>query len=138
MSHLQAVLLGGWIAPAAQLAAAALATPGKGGRDKGRPDRFGPWAAVVFLNFAVFWCVASLIGGDALNGKVVRGAYFLRDHGRYTQVGVGTWLYSAAHAVVTIVSVLGLMVWRLVQLATGKAGLSGRDDDLNPRGRGTV
>ncbi len=50
-----------------------------------------------FLNFMVFVTVAMSIGGDAGNGKTEDGRYFHANHGRYTEVSHGVFLYSRLH-----------------------------------------
>jgi hypothetical protein len=50
------------------------------------------------LNFLTFVAVDATIGGDALNGKTENGHYFVMDHGHYTEVSHGLWVYSAIHA----------------------------------------
>jgi hypothetical protein len=60
------------------------------------------WLRVVFIvaivNFASFWIIAVLSGGDALNGKEQGGKYFLMSHGHYTEVSQAFFDYSAFHA----------------------------------------
>ena len=102
------------------------------------PNSFGTFAAFVALNFCVFWWVATLSGGDALNGKIVGNEYFLADHGRYTSVSFGFWLYSLTHTWVTILSFLALFLWLIIGSLTGRVAMPTDGDDLHPRGRGTV
>jgi hypothetical protein len=61
-------------------------------------------AAIAMPNFIIFVVVAMSIGGDALNGKVEGGHYFLADHGVYTEVNYKTFLYSKIHAISVIVT----------------------------------
>ncbi len=49
-------------------------------------------------NFFAFVLVAVRIGGDALNGKVEDGHYYLANHGKYTEVSASTFQYSRTHA----------------------------------------
>jgi hypothetical protein len=49
-------------------------------------------------NFAVFVAVALRLGGDAVNGKVEDGRYFVSSHGKDTEVSRETYLYSRTHA----------------------------------------
>jgi hypothetical protein len=49
-------------------------------------------------NFLVFWVVAVFIGGDALNGYMSDGHYFLASHGRFTEVSGAVFTYSKWHA----------------------------------------
>jgi hypothetical protein len=60
------------------------------------------WLRVVWIgaiaNFVIFWSVAVWCGGDALNGKIVAGHYFVGSHGRYTEVTKAFFDYSRLHA----------------------------------------
>jgi hypothetical protein len=49
------------------------------------------------VNFVLFWLVAVYLGGDAVNGKVVAGHYYLMSHGRYTEVSEAIFAYSRWH-----------------------------------------
>ena len=49
-------------------------------------------------NFAVFVGVASYLGGDAVNGMVEKGHYYVSSHGKDTEVSRKVYLYSRAHA----------------------------------------
>jgi hypothetical protein len=64
--------------------------------------RFDYVLRTIFLlcifNFAVFWIVAVLIGGDAVNGYQQRGHYFLKSHGTVTEVSQAVFEYSKWHA----------------------------------------
>ena len=50
------------------------------------------------LNFVSFLAVDFLIGGDAPNGKIENGHYYLNNHGTYTEVSHTVFVYSAVHA----------------------------------------
>jgi len=60
------------------------------------------WVRVVWIiaiaNFASFWVIAVVNGGDALNGKKEAGKYFVCSHGRYTEVSESFFDYSRIHA----------------------------------------
>lgn len=60
------------------------------------------------LNFFSFMVVAVLIGGDALNGRVSAGHYYLGNHGSYTEVSRSVFIYSACHASLAILGLLAL------------------------------
>jgi hypothetical protein len=66
------------------------------------------WLRVVFivaiLNFASFWIIGVLNGGDAINGKEEGGKYFLNSHGHYTAVSKTFFDYSAFHALTVLVT----------------------------------
>lgn len=50
-----------------------------------------------FVNFTVFVIMAIYLGGDAVNGTVYHGHYFLMSHGRYTEVSKKVFDYSKWH-----------------------------------------
>jgi hypothetical protein len=52
---------------------------------------------ICILNFAVFCVVAFEIGGDAVNGKVIDGNFYLAENGRLTEVSEGVFTYSLWH-----------------------------------------
>jgi len=45
-------------------------------------------------NFAAYLVGNLVLGGDALNGKVANGHYYLSSHGRLTDVSRGIFVYS--------------------------------------------
>jgi len=57
-----------------------------------------PTATLVMINFIVFGAGSAYLGGDALNGYIQAGHYFLCAHGQCTQVSSATWHYSFWHA----------------------------------------
>lgn len=78
--------------------------------------RWLPWLAIAvivlgFLNFVAFLLVSAALGGDALNGHVTDGHYYVANHGVYTEVSQAAWTASRAHALFTMGS------WPLVMLA---------------------
>ena len=44
------------------------------------------WFAFAVANFLAFGFVSTMIGGDALNGRILNGEFFIGLHGRYTRV----------------------------------------------------
>ena|SRR5579872_624660 len=54
-------------------------------------------SALCLLNFVVFFIVASVIGGDAVNGKAVGGHFYLGSHGTLTEVSEDVFIYSRWH-----------------------------------------
>lgn len=73
-----------------------------------------------FLLFAVIngliFAIESLgfFGGDAFNGKVEDGHYYIANHGHYIEVAQTTWYYSYYHAVSVIATVpLGGVIFAL-------------------------
>jgi len=59
---------------------------------------------VAILNFFVFVGIASYIGGDALNGRIEDGHFFLASHGVYTEVSESVFTYSKIHAISMLVT----------------------------------
>ncbi|WP_157182247.1 hypothetical protein [Methylobacterium sp. WSM2598] len=53
--------------------------------------------AVGATNFIAFSIAAAFLGGDAGNGKIVNGHYFLGSHGTYTEVSEAVFTYSLWH-----------------------------------------
>lgn len=54
--------------------------------------------ALAVMNFVAFFVIATRLGGDALNGNVVDGHYFLGSHGHLTEVSAGRCAFSLWHA----------------------------------------
>lgn len=50
------------------------------------------------LNFASFWIISLLLGGDATGTKIVDGKYFVSEHGRQREVSRAVYEYSLFHA----------------------------------------
>lgn len=46
------------------------------------------------LNFIALFVGSILIGGDAVNGKIVAGHFYLGSHGKFTEVDEATFTYS--------------------------------------------
>jgi hypothetical protein len=44
------------------------------------------WFAVAVVNFLLFGLTSTIIGCDALNGRILGGEFFVGLHGHYTQV----------------------------------------------------
>ncbi len=53
--------------------------------------------AIGILNFVAFYLGTLALGGDALNGKIVDGHYFVSDHGHLTEVSAQAFEYSMWH-----------------------------------------
>jgi hypothetical protein len=71
------------------------------------------FATATFVNFIVFCAGALFLGGDALNGRVEEGRYYLSMYGRLTEVTHGVYTYSRWHAISVILSVACVLVWYL-------------------------
>jgi hypothetical protein len=65
-------------------------------------------------NFLLFVGVAIYIGGDAINGKIEAGRYYVAGHGVYYEVSEAVWRYSRLHALVTIITMASLVVFGLI------------------------
>jgi hypothetical protein len=61
---------------------------------------------ICVANLWVFALVAAAIGGDAINGYEEYGRYFLRAHGRTTEVSQSVFTYSKWHAISVMISPL--------------------------------
>src|SRR5690348_3975110 len=73
-----------------------------------RSDRFSwrdtplwVWILTILalVNFLTYIIVAGTHGGDAWNGHIQNGKYFVASHGRYTEVSRGFWTYSYYHTI---------------------------------------
>jgi hypothetical protein len=58
------------------------------------------WISI--LNLAAFVLIALLIGGDALNGKIESGLYYVGGGSRFTPVSGTVFAYSKWHALVAL------------------------------------
>jgi len=68
--------------------------------------------ALACLNFVVFFIVAIVIGGDAVNGKIVGGHFYLANHGKLTEVSETVFTYSLWHVRSLFVThPLGMLTW---------------------------
>lgn len=65
----------------------------------------------LILNFVVFVAIAMYLGGDALNGRIEGGHYFLGSHGTYTEVSYGVFLYSKIHTIIFLIGHLLLFIY---------------------------
>ena len=61
-------------------------------------------ALLWFTNFFAFTAIAMYLGGDAINGYVKDGHYFLAMHGHAVEVSRDMFTYSKWHAIVTLAS----------------------------------
>jgi hypothetical protein len=60
--------------------------------------------AVAVVNFAAFAVLSLAWGGDALNGKVADGRFYLGHKGHSVEVSEATWRVSRAHAISVLVT----------------------------------
>lgn len=63
------------------------------------------------VNFLVFMAINLYLGGDALNGKIEDGHYFLGSHGKYTEVGYYTFIYSKIHTILFLITNFVLVLY---------------------------
>ncbi len=54
-------------------------------------------AGIGLANFFAFFVAVLCLGGDAVNGKIAAGHYYLMSHGRYTEVNEAVFAYSKWH-----------------------------------------
>jgi hypothetical protein len=82
---------------------------------------------VALANFAVFVLVSTWISGDALNGYVSDGRFFVCAQGRCAQVSSSVWHYSYWHALVTISLMLLVVAETLYFYLTGQMKRASRN-----------
>jgi len=66
------------------------------------------------VNFLAFFVIGISIGGDALNGKIESGRFYLGDHGKYNEVTEGVYRYSRLHdlsLIITHPAAIGSALW---------------------------
>jgi hypothetical protein len=80
---------------------------------------FIPVFVLAVINFATFISINIYIGGDALNGHMIDGHYFLGSHGRYTEVSRAIWTYSYYHAVSMWITHVSVFILLAIFLNTG-------------------
>jgi hypothetical protein len=85
-------------------------------------------AAFLFPNFFAFIVGSLYLGGDALNGYVKAGHYFLCAHGSCTEVAQSIWQYSYWHALTAMGGILLFFVEAALFVTTGDIAL-----DFNKR-----
>jgi hypothetical protein len=73
---------------------------------------------VTVLNFGVWGILTSVIQGDAINGKIEHGKYYVAMKGRYTQVSRGVYLYSYVHTCTNFVLFPALILSGFLGLRT--------------------
>jgi hypothetical protein len=74
---------------------------------------------VAVLNFLVFGLASQYLGGDALNGGVRDGHYFLCAHGECTEVTRSIWQYSYWHAIAAFGGIFLVFLEMGIFLTTG-------------------
>jgi hypothetical protein len=58
------------------------------------------------INFLLFIIIDLVLGGDAANGHIENGHYFLASHGKLTEVSAFVFTYSLIHAYLSIALML--------------------------------
>ena len=53
---------------------------------------------IAVANFLAAFFGAVMLGGDALNGRIENGHYFVGNHGKLTEVSRNEWWFSAFHS----------------------------------------
>jgi hypothetical protein len=71
---------------------------------------------VAILNFLLFFLTSLFIGGDALNGKIEEGHYYVGNHGNYTEVSHIVFTCSKLHGLSVCLTyplamLAGLVYW---------------------------
>ena len=61
------------------------------------------------VNMVVCFVIAIILGGNALNGKIEDGHYYLAQHSELTEVSRSVWLYSCVHFW-TVIAYLPVMI----------------------------
>jgi hypothetical protein len=59
---------------------------------------------LAIINFAAFAIGSLVLGGDALNGKVENGTYYVAHRGTHAEVSQVAWWYSYTHAISVFVT----------------------------------
>ena len=79
-------------------------------------------SGIAIINFLLFFVIALLIGGDAVNGKAEGGHYYLANHGLLTEVSYLVFMYSKLHVYsLFITHPLGMLAGLLYWLTGGRS-----------------
>jgi hypothetical protein len=89
-------------------------------------NRFFKYFFIVWaINLVLFFILTAYLGGDAINGKIIDGRYFLSSHGRLTEVSHRVFIYSEVHTVIFIV--LGVLAMPLAMIKNRQKNKKGQD-----------
>ena|SRR5215510_5882365 len=88
-------------------------------------------ALIAMLNFFAFLYGDLIIGGDAINGKIDGGKFFVGDHGKYTEVTEGVYRYSRFHTLSLFVTHPLGMVAGLISLWRKDPSITNNNKRLN-------
>jgi hypothetical protein len=96
------------------------------------------WQGVCLLNFAAYVITAIILGGDAWNGRIRDGHYYLAWHGRLMEVSRAVFEFSWWHTfalwtIWAIMAVLGVLERTSRGVRRGNKGGSHRPE-YNPTG----
>lgn len=86
-------------------------------------------AALALPNFFIFWLLAEHQGGDALQGYVKNGHYFVCAYGACSEVSGSTWRFSYWHAITSYLGILLIFVEAAIFVNTKDIEL--HSDDLH-------
>jgi hypothetical protein len=75
--------------------------------------------AIAILNFLLFFIITLVIGGDAINGEIVDGHYYLGGGGRHTEVNYYVFMFSKLHAISVFITHPLAMLSVVVYAMTG-------------------
>jgi hypothetical protein len=78
-----------------------------------------PTVTLVLLNFLAFIIGLLYLGGDALNGYVRAGHYFLCAHGQCVETSRAIWRYSYWHTLAALGGILLVIAETALFLNTG-------------------
>ena len=56
------------------------------------------------INFVAYAVIAGVLGGDAFNGEIKNGSYYLASHGKDVEVSRLVWLYSYWHTIIVFIT----------------------------------
>lgn len=71
--------------------------------------------ALTLVNFFSFLAGYVYFGGDALNGKIEDGRFYLADHGKLTEVSEGIYRYSELHGLSVFLLIGVVMIVHFAQ-----------------------
>lgn len=74
--------------------------------------RIAAW--VTALNFVAYVITACILGGDAWNGRIQQGHYYLSMHGHLTEVSRAMFEYSLWHTYVLWINFAVIIALRLL------------------------
>ena len=77
---------------------------------------------LLIMNFGAWGIINIVIRGDALNGKISNGEYFVARKGFYTKVSANVYYYSYTHTIFTLASFpIGIVFLGILDLKYAKS-----------------